>query len=207
MLEDVSTLCFTDVVAARDFLARYSTAWNVRNIDISLRLKPLLTELYFPGPDGEPQPHVAGLPVTCDNNPWEDLCARLCALPCLRRLHLRLDSEDLRPWHKRVHERRFLARLFGVRARVCVLYLPEIPQAPELQGLPGCYLEGDALEGAPFELQRGPRPNNWQLHLSRVSVSPFSSCGYKADFCVCLSTDIAYAAKQLGPHSVEPGPG
>lgn len=172
MLEDVSTLCFTDVVAARDFLARYSTAWNVRNIDISLRVKPLITELYFPGPNGEPEPHIAGLPVTSKNNPWEDLCRRLCALPNLRQLHIRLDSEDLRPWHKRVNETKFLEQLSHVKARVCMLYLPEIPAAPELQGLPGCYLEGDVLKDAPFELQRGPRPNNWQLHLSRVSALP-----------------------------------
>lgn len=177
MLEDAFTFCFTDIIAARDFLAEYSTVRNIRNVDISLRVKPLITELYFPGPDGgepEPEPHVGGgggARVTPERNPWEDLCRRLCALPGLRRLHLRLDSEDLRPWHKRVDERRFLARLLGVRARArCVLYLPDVPGSPELQGLPGRYLEGEALEGAPFEVRRGPRPNNWQLHLSRVGL-------------------------------------
>lgn len=171
MLEEAFTFCFTDVVTARDFLAQHSTVRNIRNIDISLRVKPLLTELYFPASDGEPQPHIGGgvVRATAKKNPWEDLCRRLCAAS-LRRLHLRLDSEDLRPWHQRVDEVRFFEQLSRARAaRACVLYLPDIPEAPEHQGLPGAYLEGERLEGAPFEVRRGPRPNNWQVHLSRVS--------------------------------------
>lgn len=86
---------------------------------------------------------------------------------------MRLDSEDLRPWHKRVHEARFFARLARARAaRDFVLYLPDIPDEPERRGLPeGSYLEeGTAVDGAPFRIVRGPRPDNWQLHLSRVSL-------------------------------------
>lgn len=170
VLESIFTVCFTDIVVARDFLAKYASARNIRNIDISLRVKPLITELYFPaGPDGEPQPHIAGVPVTARRNPWEDLCRRLAALPRLRRLHVRLDSEDLRPWHKRVNEKAFFARLSRVKAREFVLHLPELPEVPELRGLPGAYLEGDLVKTTPFEVRRGPRPNNWQLHLSRVS--------------------------------------
>lgn len=169
-LDNALTFCFTDVMMARDFIAKHAPTKIIRNINISLRLKPLFTELYFPGPDGEPQPHIGGLPVTAKNNPWEDLCRRLSALPDLRQLHIRLDSEDLRAWHKRVNEKKFCETLFQARARNYVLDVPNIPDDPSLQGLPGCYLEGDVLEKAPFELVRGSRPNNWQLHLSRVSL-------------------------------------
>lgn len=169
-LEDVFTYCFTDTIVARDFLMAYVTTRNIRNIDISLRIKPIFTELYFPGPDGEPQPHIGGTAITPMNNPWEDLCRRLSSLPNLHTLHLRLDSEDLRPWHKRVNEKKFFEQLLQVKARRFVLALPDIPDKCNLQGLPGCYLEGAILERAPFKVKRSPRPNNWQLHLSRVSV-------------------------------------
>lgn len=155
---------------ARDFLAVNAPTRNIRNIEISLRIKPLISELYFPGPDGEPQPHIAGVPVTAKDNPWEDLSRRLSALPKLRELHVYLDSEDLRPWHKRVSERGFLRQLLRARARSFALYLPNIPGEAPLQGLPGSYLEEDGLpDGARCAVVRGPRPNNWQLHLSRVS--------------------------------------
>lgn len=148
---------------------------NIRNVEVSLRVKPLISELYFPGPDGEPQPHIAGVPVTAKDNPWEDLSRRLASLAGpggrLRQLHVYLDSEDLRPWHKRVNERGFLRQLLSARARNFVLYLPSVPGEAPLQGLPGTYLEaGDGvLDEAGCTVVRGPRPNNWQLHLSRVS--------------------------------------
>lgn len=156
---------------ARDFLAVNAPTRNIRNIEISLRVKPLISELYFPGPDGEPQPHIAGVPVTAKDNPWEDLSRRLSALPKVRELHVYLDSEDLRPWHKRVNERSFLKQLLQAGARNFVLYLPNIPGEAPLQGLPGTYLEdGRTLdESRCCAVVRGPRPNNWQLHLSRVS--------------------------------------
>lgn len=170
-LDNILTFSFTDMIVARDFLAR-CPGRTVRNIEISLRVKPLFTELYFPGPDGEPQPHIDGLPVTAKNNPWEDLCRRIAALPKLRQLHIYLDSEDLRPWHKRVNERKFFEQLFHARALNYVLYLPDIPDQPELCGLPGSYLDdSEVMEKAPFQIRRGPRPNNWQLHLSRISQS------------------------------------
>lgn len=172
-LDKALTFCFTDVVVARNFLAKHAASKTIRNINISLRLKPLLTELYFPqGPDGEPQPHIGGLPVTAKDNPWEDLCRRLSALPDLRHLHIRLDSEDLRAWHKRVNEAKFCETLLRARARNYVLDLPTIPDDPSLQGLPGCYLDDQTLldKAAPFQLVRSSRPNNWQLHLSRVSL-------------------------------------
>lgn len=168
--ENIFTVCFTDIIVARDFLRRHAPIRNIRNIDISLRVKPLITELYFPGPDGEPQPHIGGIRITSKNNPWEDLCRRLAKLPKLRSLHIRLDSEDLRPWHKRVNEKNFFELLLHVDAREYVLYLPELPNQPDHQGLPGYYLEGEILKDVPFEVKRGPRPNNWQLHLSRVSL-------------------------------------
>lgn len=169
-LEDTLTFCFTDLLVARDFLAKYAPLRTIRNIDISLRVKPLITELYFPGPDGEVPPRVGGVPVTAERNPWEDLCRRLAALPGLRGLHVRLDSEDLRPWHKRVNEKGFFARLLRARAREFVLYLPDVPESPEAQGLPGAYLGEGAIEGGSLRIKRGPRPNNWQIHLSRVSL-------------------------------------
>ncbi|KAJ0115595.1 uncharacterized protein J7T55_010418 [Diaporthe amygdali] len=168
-LENALTFCFTDIIVARDFLSMNAPTRNIRNIEISLRVKPLITELYFPGPDGEPQPHIAGVPVTAKDNPWEDLCRRLSAIPNLRELHIYLDSEDLRPWHKRVNERSFLKQLLQAKARNYVLYLPNIPGEAGLQGLPETYLEDDLLHKAPCAVVRGPRPNNWQLHLSRIS--------------------------------------
>lgn len=168
-LEDVFTFCFTDTIVARNFLTEYGTR-EIRNIEISLRIKPIITELYYPGPDGEPQPHIGGIAITSKNNPWADLCHRLSSLPNLQTLHIRLDSEDLRPWHKRVNEKKFFEPLHQVKARKFVLDLPEIPDNPDLQALPGCYLEGVYLEEAPYKVKRSPRPNNWQLHLSRVSL-------------------------------------
>lgn len=155
-------------MVAKQFLADNASR-TIRNIDISVRVKPLFTELYFPGPDGEPQPHIGGIKVTAKDNPWEELCKRLAELPTLKELTIWLDSEDLRPWHKRVNEREFFARLFQAKAlQNFVLYLPELPDNPDSRGLPGCYLVEDSLENAPFVVKRAPRPNNWQLHLSRV---------------------------------------
>lgn len=169
-MEDVFTFCFTDVGVARDFLAKHSPRSNIRNIDISLRIKPILTELYYPGPDGEPQPHIGGIAITAKSNPWEDLCRQLSSMPGLRELQIRLDSEDLRPWHKRVNEKKFFEQLSHVEARTFLLNLPELPADRDAQGLPGCYLEADGLvDKTPFQVRRSPRPNNWQLHLSRVS--------------------------------------
>lgn len=150
-------------------MTEYSTTKNIRNIDISLRIKPVITELYFPGPDGEPQPHIGGITITSKNNPWADLCRRLASLSNLRTVHIRLDSEDLRPWHKRVNESKFFEQLLQIKARRFVLDLPDIPDQPELQALPGCYLEVGALKEVSYEVKRSQRPNNWQLHLSRVS--------------------------------------
>lgn len=168
-LENALTFVFTDIIVARDFLRANAPTRNIRNAELSLRVKPLISELYFPGPDGEPQPHIAGVPVTAADNPWEDLARRLAALPRLCQLHVYLDSEDLRPWHKRVNERGFLAQLLRATARTFVLYLPNIPPEAPLQGLPGTYLDDNLPDDASCTVVRGPRPNNWQLHLSRIS--------------------------------------
>lgn len=170
-LENALSFVFTDIIVARDFLRAHAPTRNIRNVEVSLRVKPLISELYFPGPDGEPQPHIAGVPVTAKDNPWEDLSRRLSSLPRLRELHVYLDSEDLRPWHKRVSERTFLRQLLRAKARNFVLYLPNIPGEAPLQGLPGSYLEDGLLpdDASRCAVVRGPRPNNWQLHLSRIS--------------------------------------
>lgn len=156
---------------------------------------------------------MGGVRLTAQTNPWEDLCRRLAALPNLRSLHIRLDSEDLRPWHKRVNERVFLAQLFRADAREYVLYLPELPEEPERQGLPGSYLQGEILKEAPFEVYRGPRPNNWQLHLSRVRyfMQPLLPLYTSLrDFhpiprLTSVLIDITYSSGQLESYSVESG--
>lgn len=109
------------------------------------------------------------------HNPWQQLCDALVALPPphLHALRIWLDSSDLRPWHKRVSETRFLGRLFEVRGLArerFVLGLPELPErrGPDTHVLGEQYLEGERLEGAPFCVIRGPRPNNWRVHLRNI---------------------------------------
>lgn len=165
------TFCFTDILTARNFLARHRRSKYIRNVTISLRIPNILSEIYYPHADtGEAAVHAGGARLSFQSNPWQDLCHRLSLLSPLRSLHIRLDSEDLRPWHKRVNEKQFSELLSRVKAQDYVLYLPDLPEHPSQRGLPGYYLEGDLLQEVPFEVKRGPRPNNWQVHLSRVSL-------------------------------------
>ncbi|PSR80320.1 hypothetical protein BD289DRAFT_455383 [Coniella lustricola] len=169
--------CFTDIVTARDFLAKHKRSPSIRNITISLRIPNIFAEIYYPLTDtGEPLAHPGGTTLSFQRNPWQDLCRQLSLLSPLRSLHIRLDTEDLRPWHKRVNEKHFFELLTQIQARDYVLYLPELPESLSQRGLPGYYLEGDVLQDAPFEVKRGPRPNNWQLHLSRAPLGQ-DPCG------------------------------
>lgn len=120
------TFCFTDTITARDFLFRQPVD-RVQSVELAIHMKPILTELYFPGPQDGLQPQIAGFPVTASNNPWESLCRALCTLTNLRNLRIYLDSADLRPWHSRVAETKFLNRLFGVKAKNFILDLPDLP--------------------------------------------------------------------------------
>jgi hypothetical protein len=111
--------------------------------------------------------------LSMKNNPWQHLCDALVALPHLQDLRVWLDASDLRPWHKRVSETRFFARLCDVRgpdkARF-VLGLPELPErrGPDSHALQGQYLEGGKLDDVPFVVERGTRPNNWRVHLRSI---------------------------------------
>ena len=113
-------------MTARDFLSS-QPANRVQFVELSIRVKPIITELYFPGPQDGLQPQIAGFPVTAGNNPWENLCRTLCSLTNLRSLRIYLESEDLRPWHSRVAETKFINRLKGVKAKSFLLELPELP--------------------------------------------------------------------------------
>ncbi|KAH6632276.1 hypothetical protein F5144DRAFT_603017 [Chaetomium tenue] len=179
-----TTFIFTDTRTAVDFLTRYTTSSSsnpsqhpIRSVEICIRVTNLITEIYYPptdphgngnGTDTGPPAIFAGRArpaLSMTHNPWQQLCDALVALPSLHNLHVWLDSSDLRPWHKRVSETRFLGRLFDVRGPAperFVLSLPELPErrGPDTHVLGGQYLEGERLEGAPFTVERGPRPNN-----------------------------------------------
>ena len=140
----------------------------------------LMTEIYYPpagskGDDGPPAIFASQARPTLSmkNNPWQFLCDMLVQQPNLQDLRIWLDSTDLRPWHKRVSETRFLGRLFDVkvpdRTRF-VVGLPELPErrGPDSQDLQDHYLEGEKLEKVPFTLERGERPNNWRVHLHNI---------------------------------------
>jgi len=164
------TFCFTDQSVLHLFLDSYG-ADTIRSIELGIEASPLLMEVYFHAPAG-PSPAIAsGGVITIHNNPWQKTCSKLSEQTRLRRLHVWFDLQDLRPWHSRVVETAFFDGLWGVCAADFVLMLPELhinnrgPSA-ELQAY---LLEGETLEGAPFVVERGPRPNKWRLHLSRMN--------------------------------------
>ena len=101
-------------------------------------------------------------------------CHALATLPQLRRLRVWIDSKDLRPWHKAAAETDLFATLAEVRKPTdFVLCLPDLPEDESKWGLPGRYLEGERLDGAPFHVERGERPNNWKVYLStRAAFMP-----------------------------------
>ncbi|KAL2141415.1 hypothetical protein VTI28DRAFT_2415 [Corynascus sepedonium] len=180
-----TTFILTDTRTAGEFLACYGTdaeRYPLRSLELCIRLPNLLTEIYYPpavpGLDDEGPPAVfagrARPTVSVRNNPWQRLCDALVALPTpLHDLRIWLDSSDLRPWHKRVSETRFFARLSDVRgldkARF-VLSLPELPErrGPDSHALQEHYLENDKLDDVPFTVERGRRPNNWRVHLRNI---------------------------------------
>lgn len=155
-------------------------------MEISLRVTPLLTELYY-GPDGGERAVIKDRPdpVTADDNPWQRLCDALVRASSkdaasgagLRDLHIWLDSSDLRPWHSRVYENRFFARLMRAEKATgeFVVDVPLLPYEPEERGLPGTYLEDIPREKLPFEFIRSQRTNKWMQHINRISHLRFTS--------------------------------
>ncbi|KAH6856136.1 hypothetical protein B0I37DRAFT_69568 [Chaetomium sp. MPI-CAGE-AT-0009] len=178
-----TTFILTNTPTAVDFLTRYGDDPErrpIRSVEICIRVTNIITEIYYPpagrGRDEGPPAKFAGQArptLSMTNNPWRHLCDGLVALPHLQELRVWLDSSDLRPWHKRVSETRFFGRLFDVRgpgrARF-VLGLPELPErrGPDTYDLRDQYLEGANLDDAPFTVERGPRPNNWRVHLRNI---------------------------------------
>lgn len=147
-------------------------------MELCIRATNILTELYYPpfitGSDDGPLPIFAGRArpnLSMKDNPWQRVCDLLVSLPNLQALRIWFDTQDMRPWHKRVSETRFFGRLFDVKVAEkskFVLGLPELParRGPDHEVLGGHFLEGERLESAPFVVERGPRPNNWSVHLA-----------------------------------------
>lgn len=178
-----TTFILTDTRTAGEFLSTYSTDAErhpIRSLEISIRVPNLITEIYYPpassnGDEGPPAIFAgrARPTLSMKHNPWQQLCDQLVELPNLQDLHIWFDASDLRPWHKRVSETRFFGRLLDVRVsdkRRFVLGLPELAErrGPDSQALQDHYLEGDKLDGLPFTLERGPRPNNWRVHMQNI---------------------------------------
>ena len=175
-----TTFIFTDLIEASAFLTLYSNQhelYPIRSLELCIRTSQLMTELYYPsaelgaaGDEGPPASFgdSAHPGLSMENNPWQVICDRLVELPNLQSLRIWFDTRDLRDWHKRVSEARFFQRLFDVRVgqkEKFVLGLPLLPAAAK-RGLPNHhFLEGEVVQDAPFVVVRGPRPNNWRVHL------------------------------------------
>ncbi|KAK4663213.1 hypothetical protein QC763_606650 [Podospora pseudopauciseta] len=180
-----TTFVFTDLLEAHGWLSLYGgnpEKLPIRSLEICILTTQLMTELYFPtseeneGPNptfghgnssnGRSEDSHPG--ITMHSNPWQRVCDQLALLPNLHSLHIWFHTRDLRDWHKRMSETRFFAKLFNVKVKdrnQFVLALPDLPLKPK-RGLPSHhFFENETLEGAPFVVERGPRPNNWRVHL------------------------------------------
>lgn len=58
---------------------------------------------------------------------WRRLCARIVALPRLRRLYVWVESSDQRPWHQIADEVRLFSGLFGVSTSTLATTPPTMP--------------------------------------------------------------------------------
>lgn len=113
------------------------------------------------------------------SNPWAWFCSHLVRHPNLDYVRIWFDSRDLRPWHRRVSETKMFAGLFNVRTKSKESFILELPELPDPEYDPPRvatarigrhhFLEGDMLLEAPFTVIRGPRPNNWRLHMVQNS--------------------------------------
>ncbi|GAB1319425.1 hypothetical protein MFIFM68171_09635 [Madurella fahalii] len=181
-----TTFVFTDMREVKEFLLAFGgddERYPLRSLELCIRTTNLMTEIYYPAMDGagdEGPPAVfagtANPGLSMKNNPWRHVCDLLVELPNLQYLHIWFDSRDLRPWHRRVSEMRFFGRLFDVRVANkgrFVLALPELPAKRGMsshQAWENHYLEGDKIATAPFTVERGPRPNNWRVHLMGTPI-------------------------------------
>ena len=163
---------------ASKFLSAPWPTHEFRSVEISLLMTASLTDFYLLLPGmGNAAIASAGTsstPVNARNNVWETIGRALVAMPNLRRLRVWVDSKDLRPWHKAAAETRIFARLAEVRQPAdFVLSLPSLPEDEAARDLAGCYLEGEELEGKPFRVERGERPDKWKVYLSsRAGILP-----------------------------------
>ncbi|KAK1752318.1 hypothetical protein QBC47DRAFT_390262 [Echria macrotheca] len=188
-----TTFIFNDTAEAAEFLAMYtpspsspsSSPITLRSIEMYMRASNLLTELYYPyaemaapGVDSSegPSPIYVGAGagrLSMANNPWARACESLARQPDLRSLYVWFDTRDLRAWWKRVSETNLFARLREVHVkdrRRFILALPTLPEHTAAEWMPfglppHHFLVGDELEGAPFVVVRGERPNNWRVHM------------------------------------------
>jgi hypothetical protein len=156
-----------DTFFATKFLSMPQYATNIRSLDLTLIMSASLTDFYL-RPETDKAIIVGSRSnVTYRNNPWETLCRTLANMPHLRRLRIWIDTQDLRPWHKRAAETRLFASLFTIRqCSDFVLCLPRLPEDETAKTLENTYLEGDKLDDAPFRLERADRANSWHVYLS-----------------------------------------
>lgn len=173
------------MASAERFLSRYGSdpeRYPLRSLELCVRVANIIPELYYPplteghGDEGPPAIFAgeARPGLDMNNNPWQRVCDLLAELPGLRELRIWFDSQDLRPWHKRVSETRFFARLLNVRVpdkSRFVLALPHLParRGPDHTILGAHFLEADNLANVPFTVERGLRINNWDVHLARIN--------------------------------------
>ena len=165
------TFCITDMMQAGRLLSTPWAACNIRSVDVSLQITASLTDFYLlrPGTDSAiiASTGQSGTPVNARSNVWETACRALAAMPQLRRLRIWIDSRDLRPWHEAAAETRLFASLAQIRRpQHFVLCLPKLPDDDAARSLPGLYLEGAELDGKPFKVERGDRPNKWVVFLT-----------------------------------------
>ncbi|KAK5657825.1 hypothetical protein OQA88_2898 [Cercophora sp. LCS_1] len=177
-----TTFIFTDIPCADEFISLYTLSQtNLRSLEFSIRASNLLTELYFPydelaDPSSDGPILTGSARLSMSNNPWARVCDLLAQQQSLQSLRVWFDTRDLRPWHKRVSETRLFGRLFDVKIAnrdKFVLALPELPERnweEDTEYFPHGlaahhFLEGKVTENAPFKVIRGPRPNNWRVHM------------------------------------------
>jgi len=163
----------TDVRQVNRILSKPWPAHEFRSVDVSLLMTASLTDLYLRPGTGRASSGTVDRPATLvnnTNNVWESASRALASLPHLRNLRVWIDSKDLRPWHTAAVETRLFASLSNVRRPgQFVLCLPNLPADETKRGLSGLsssYLEGAELENKPFTVERGDRPDGWDVYLS-----------------------------------------
>ncbi len=180
------TFQFTDMATARAFVTRWPCVTSVRMV---LQLPSSVLDLYQADDGNGPALVVGGVggqarpsaPISATNNLWHNLCSALAParLPNLRRLHIWIESHDLRSWDRSAAEARVFARLLelfaspppsssssssstGLVSRLArdrfVLYLPTLPDKAVAEN-PGRFLvEHDEAAALTASGVAGPPP-------------------------------------------------